>query len=190
MSLAQEDDKSIINAIINGDRNALARLIRQNQKLVTHMIYRLIDDPLDREELCQDVFIRVYDKIHEFKFQSKLSTWIATIAYRTAVNHLQRKKTAFVDLETVALHQVADDHRAEAIDFTVFVHSLIDQLPFQYRNVLTLYYVEGFSYPEIVEITEMPEGTVKNYLHRAKEKLRNLTEPYLKQELEGYGPNK
>jgi RNA polymerase sigma factor (sigma-70 family) len=53
---------------------------------------------------------------------------------------------------------------------------LVDQLPINYKSVLTLFYLDGFSYPEIVEITGMPEGTVKNYIHRAKSKLRTIVE--------------
>ena len=183
----QEDDRSLVSAVVRGNKGAFKRLIEQHQTLVAHMIYRIVDDEMDREELCQDVFVRVYDKLHEFQFQSKLSTWIATIAYRTAINHVNKNKVRFTELEEVKFHQTEMADVAESSDFTAFVHRLIDQLPMQYRNVLTLYYVQGFSYPEIVSITEMPEGTVKNYLYRAKEKLRTLSEPYLKQELEGYG---
>jgi RNA polymerase sigma factor (sigma-70 family) len=190
MSTNFDGDKALVAAVLNGNRLALHQLIDQHQRLVTTMIHRIIDNPMDREELCQDIFLKVYDKLDEFKFQSKLSTWIATIAYRAALNHLNKKKVDFSELDNIAYQMGIENDKAEVDDFTAFVHKLIDQLPIQYRNVLTLYYVEGFSYPEIVEITNMPEGTVKNYLYRAKEKLRNLTEPYLNTELEGYGPRK
>ena len=83
------DDQALVSRIIDGDKQAFRLLIKQNERLVAHMVGRLIDRNEDREELCQDVFLRVYEKISEFNFQSKLSTWIATIAYRMGVNHLR-----------------------------------------------------------------------------------------------------
>ena len=74
------DDKALVSAIIGGDLQAFKRLIKQHERLVAHMVSRLIDRKEDRDELCQDVFLKVYEKISEFNFQSKLSTWIGTIA--------------------------------------------------------------------------------------------------------------
>ena len=92
------DDKALVSQVISGDRLAFRVLIKQNEKLVGHMIARLIDRHQDREELCQYVFLKVYEKLGEFTFQSKLSTWIATIAYRHGINHLRKKKIEIREL--------------------------------------------------------------------------------------------
>ena len=86
------DDKALVAQVLSGDRHAFRVLIKQHERLVGHMISRLIDRHEDREELCQDVFLKVYEKLGEFTFQSKLSTWIATIAYRHGINHLRKRK--------------------------------------------------------------------------------------------------
>ena len=132
----------------------------------------------DREELCQDVFLKVYEKISEFNFQSKLSTWIATIAYRMGVNHLRKKKIELSDIpeeESFTAHFVSDNDPQENMednDIEAITLKLIDQLPPHYKTILTLYHVDQMNYGEIGEVTGMPEGTVKNYLFRARNLLK------------------
>ena len=183
-----DEDRALVKAVVRGDHHALARLVDDHKALVGHMIQRIIDQPEEVEEICQDVFLRVYEKLSTFQFQSKLSTWIATIAYRTAINHVkQNKNVETVNLEALQLTLPVSDGQVEAQDFKRFVHYLIDQLPSTYRTLITLYYVEEFTYQEIETITGMPEGTVKNYLHRAKAKLRTIAKPFQHLEFNDYG---
>lgn len=151
------------------------------------MVGRLIDSTEDREEICQDVFMKVYEKIGEFNFQSRLSTWIATIAYRHGINHLRKKKIKVSDIpdeESVTKHFIAVE-QADALaeqDLDAYVLKLIDHLPPPYKMVLTLYHLDGKNYTEIGQITGMPEGTVKNYLFRARTLLKEKVKKYLGKE--------
>lgn len=181
------DDRALVSQVLSGERQAFRVLIKQNERLVGHMIARLIDGQEDREELCQDVFLRVYEKLGEFTFQSKLSTWIATIAYRHGINHLRRKKIEIRELPEeddrehfISTENVEEDFSDQQLDTMVL--SMIDQLPPQYKAILTLYHVQEMSYPEIVEITGLPEGTVKNYLFRARQLLKEKVKKYLGKE--------
>lgn len=182
------DDKALVSQVLSGDRQAFRVLIKQHERLVGHMIARLIGQQEDREELCQDVFLKVYEKLGEFTFQSKLSTWIATIAYRHGINHLRKKKIEIRELpdeenfreQFISAENVEEnfsDHQLDGI-----VMNLIDQLPPQYKAILTMYHVQEMSYPEMVEITGLPEGTVKNYLFRARQLLKESVKKYLGKE--------
>lgn len=179
------DEKDLVAKITHGDSKAFALLISQYQRLVGHIIFRMVDESMDREELAQDVFVKVFHSIRDFQFQSKLSTWIATIAYRHALNFLKKNKKwkEQTDLEGEELNIGVTDATYEAQDHAEFVRKAVDQLPLPYRTVLTLYHLDGFSYPEIVEIMDMPEGTVKNYLFRARKKLKVLLEPFVEKEV-------
>lgn len=179
------NDQELVNRVLTGDQHATRVLIDQYQRLVVHTVARLIDHDQDREELCQDVFIKVFQNLGNFKFDSKLSTWIVTIAYRLSINFLkkQKKRKSEQDLDKVAFELGTADSSVEDRDFARFIHRLIQQMPEQYRTVLTLYHLDGFAYPEIVEITGMPEGTVKNYLFRARKKLKELSEPFVGTEI-------
>jgi RNA polymerase sigma factor (sigma-70 family) len=182
------DDKALVSQVTSGDRQAFRVLIKQHERLVGHMIARLIDKPEDREELCQDVFLKVYEKLEEFTFQSKLSTWIATIAYRHAINHLRKRKIEIRELpdeenykeQFISAENVEENFSDQQLDGLVM--NLIDQLPPHYKAILTLYHVQEMNYPEIVEITGLPEGTVKNYLFRARQLLKEKVKKYLGKE--------
>lgn len=178
------DEKQLVASVLSGDDGSLRIFIGKYERLVAHMIARVVANNLDREELCQDVFIKVYEKLNTFHFDSKLSTWIATIAFRMAVNFAKKKKLDQVDFDSVEF-QIPDSSRSyEDEDLSRFVVTLVEQLPTSYKMVLTLFYLDGFSYPEIVETTGMPEGTVKNYLHRAKSKLKVIIEEHARKEVE------
>ncbi|PJF32782.1 MAG: RNA polymerase subunit sigma-24, partial [Phototrophicales bacterium] len=82
------DSGALIQKILDGDTEAFRELITANQRLVFHVVFRLVENPADREDLCQDIFVKVYQNLQRFKHNCKLSTWIATIAYNTAINSL------------------------------------------------------------------------------------------------------
>lgn len=182
------EDRVLVSRVISGDMHAFRLLIKQHERLVAHMIGRLVKNNEEREELCQDVFLKVYDKLGEFNFQSRLSTWIATIAYRHAINQMRKRKMLMRDIpdEEIFRFNFIDEENPESLleeeDMNNFIINLVEQLPAQYKIVLTLYHVEGMSYPEIVDVTGMPEGTVKNYLFRARNLLKDKVKKYLGKE--------
>lgn len=190
-NLLMTDDQALVSRIVNGDIQAFRLLIRQHERLVAHMIGRLVKNPEEREELCQDVFLKVHEHLREFNFQSRLSTWIATIAYRHAINFMRKRKMLLTDIpeeESISGYFVEEENPeslASEQDLDCVVLSLIDKLPAQYKVVLMLYHVDGMSYPEIGEVTGMPEGTVKSYLFRARNLLKEKVKQYLgKEELQ------
>lgn len=182
------DDRTLVRNVLAGDKQAFKILINQHQRLVVHMVSKLVKKQEETEELCQDVFLRVYEKLSEFNFQSRLSTWIATIAYRYAINHLRKQKIVFSEIlqEESFTRQTVELQTPEIIteekDMDAFVLRLADELPVQYKTILILYHVEGMSYTEIGEVTQMPEGTVKNYLFRARNLLKEKVKKHIKNE--------
>ena len=174
------EDQLIIRRIIEGDIQAFKLLIKQNERLVSYMVSKIILIQEDREEICQDVFLKVYDKLETFNYQSKLSTWIGTIAYRTSLNHLQKKKVVIgTDNEELLNQQIeklatTDTPESKMVDQDLksYISRLVEQLPMQYRTVITLFHLEEMTYPEIAEITDMPVGTVKSYLFRGRKLLK------------------
>jgi RNA polymerase sigma factor (sigma-70 family) len=182
------EDQALVSKVLIGDMQAFRLLIKQHERLVAHMVALVIKSDVEREELCQDVFLRVLEKLGEFNFQSRLSTWIATIAYRQAINHLRKRKLLWGDIpdEKQLTRQFVEQENPESLfseqDMNEFVLKLMDQLPPQYKLVLTLYHVDDMNYSEIGEITGMPEGTVKNYLFRARNLLKEKVKKYIGKE--------
>jgi RNA polymerase sigma factor (sigma-70 family) len=182
------DERALVSRVLSGDMQAFRQLINKHERLVLHMIGRVVKSESDREELCQDVFLKVHSSLKDFSFGSKLSTWIATIAYRQAINHLRKNRLAFSDIpdeESFTKHFIELENPEivlEEQDTDEFVMKLIEELPVQYKTILTLYHVQGMNYNEICEITNMPEGTVKNYLFRARNLLKERVKKHLGKE--------
>ena len=170
------DDTELINQILNGNMNAFTFLVSRYQKLVVHITGRLIQRQDEMEDVCQEVFLKVYQNLGKYRNECKLSTWIATIAYNTSINYLRKfKKGDEVNPDdSAALRNLSDYNSVdyEKTDLHRYIREQIENLPVQYRTVLTLYHLEEFSYQEIEQITGMPEGTVKSYLFRAKALLK------------------
>jgi len=170
------EDAELINQILMGNMNAFTFLVNRYQKLVVHITKRLIQRQEEVEDVCQDVFLKVYQNLGKYRNECKLSTWIATISYNTSINYLRKfKKNIEVnpydsDFLRNLTNYKSDDY--ERTDLHQYIHEQIELLPVQYRTVLTLYHLEEFSYQEIEQITGMPEETIKSYLFRAKALLR------------------
>ncbi len=177
-------EQQLIARILQGNLHAFKHLVHQHEKLVRHMVNRLVHNEADAEDICQEAFIKVYRHLASFKNESKLSTWIARIAYSTAINHLRKSRPdvissdAFEQQDHLYKTTETPEHILNKKDTAAIIHQEIAKLPVNYRTVLTLYHLNEFSYEEIEHITGMPEGTVKSYLFRArkllKDKLKNL----------------
>lgn len=182
------DDQSLVKSILNGNSQAFSFLIKKYEKLVFHMIQKLVTEEQNVEELAQDVFMKVYEKLPGFRFESKLSTWIATIAYRHSINYLRKsKRMVYQELEEASedrffIDESTPAQKVESADLGKYIQANIQKLPAHYRNILHLYHIEEMTYPEIVEITGLPIGTVKNYLFRARKLLKEQLSKFVNKE--------
>ncbi|WP_109852019.1 RNA polymerase sigma factor [Aquimarina sp. AU58] len=191
-------DRGLIKKVLDGDSSAFEAIISNTKGLVIQIIYKMVRNHEDRKDLAQEVYLKVYDKLDGFKFNSKLSTWIATITYNTCLNYLKKKKIPILDIdrneekelwEKISINTFCySDNQTEAYIFkkerSQILTLAIEKLPPLYKTLITLYHNEELSYSEITDITGLPEGTVKNYLYRARKKLKeNLSLNYKKEEL-------
>lgn len=182
------NEREAITKILNGDMVAFESLVKQYERLVYVVVSRLVRQPEEVEDICQEVFIKVYNSLFRFGFQSKLSTWIARIAYFTGINYVKKYKREVLinypeDLENY--HFTTDTPELLLIkkNAAKYIEQLVLQLPEKYRTIITLFHLSEFSIEEIGEITGMPEGTIKNYLFRARKLLKEKIEIYLKDKL-------
>lgn len=186
------DEKLIIDRILSGDKEAFRSLIDGYQRLVGHIVFRMLPGSEEREDVCQEVFIKVYRNLSGFKFKSKLSTWIAKITRNTCINYLEKKRIPHYDDFILENETIEDfpggenkpDEIAEQRNISTILQYELDKLPLRYRTVLTLYHLDEMNYAEIAEIMELPEGTVKSHLFRGRKYLRErVLAKYSKEEL-------
>lgn len=176
-------DKALVDQILAGNLGAYRQLVQEHERLVTHMVSRVIGNEEDIKDASQEVFIRIYQNLNKFNFQSKLSTWIAKVAYTTSINYAKKRgnislaEASHADLDSV--EYVTPENLLDRKDEAEFIQYQISKLPLAYRTVLTLFHLNEFSYEEIEGITGMPEGTVKNYIFRARKMLKERLQHYL-----------
>lgn len=184
----------MVRAVLNGDRNAFGLVIKKTEGLVAQMTFKMISSPGDRKDIAQDIYLKAFKNLSGFKFQSKLSTWIGQIAYNTCLHYLEKRKLVLMDNfgedGELAKNHFNNDFK-NATEDLLFKKELaamlqieIEQLKPLYKTLISLYHQEELSYAEIAEITSLPEGTVKNYIFRARKTLKeNLSLKYKRNEL-------
>ncbi len=172
------NDSELIHQILSGNMNAFTFLVKQHQKLVSHLVVRIIQKQEDVQDVCQEVFIKVFKNLKHFKGESKLSTWIASIAYNTSISYQKKNGKHFYQQAEDGNNQqkIAIENHPQQIlekaEIKSIIKRKIEELPENYRTVITMYHLQEFSYKEIEEITGLPEGTIKTHLFRARKILK------------------
>lgn len=174
----------LIERVKAGERAAFCELIEKYKRLVAMIVGRMTDNREDREEICQDVFLKVFAAIGSYRHEASFSSWIGRIAYNETLNRLRRRRlVAFSDLGDgdAAEHLAADQPTPETLlaesDLKQRLEVEMAALDPRYRAILTLFHVAAMSYDEIGRILELPEGTVKSHLFRARRQLRQRLAP-------------
>ncbi|MBN2092444.1 sigma-70 family RNA polymerase sigma factor [candidate division KSB1 bacterium] len=178
-----DKEKSLIKRIISGDKRSFGDLVKNYKRLVAHIVYSNVKNQDDRDDLCQEIFLKIYVNLSTFKFKCKLSTWIGKIAYNSCLNFYNKRKMIY-DLsydeieETVnTLEQMESDVNCpESFLNKKELHKIMDQkiqeLPMRNQTVMILFHVDGFSYQEISEILNVSINNVKVMLFRSRKMLR------------------
>ena len=191
-------DKYLIEKVLGGNTGAFSTIIKNTERLVAQIVFKMITINEDREDIAQDIYLKTFQKLGSFKFESKLSTWIGQIAYNTCLNYLEKKKLILLEYnfdnksQDEALENLSNkinlDNETEKQLFQKELSEIliieIEKLQPIYKVLINLYHNEELSYIEISQITQLPEGTVKNYLFRARKTLKeNLLLKHKKEEL-------
>ena len=179
-----EEHLILAHAVRDGVAGAFERLMREYQGLCWHIVQRMVRQPDDTRELCQETFLRAYRHIDQYRGESPLKAWLGRIAWSLALRHLERSKHSSSDVVDVLddAELRADDTDLEALHATreegARLHSAMEALPPLQRTLLTLYHLDELSIPEIATITGLPDGTIKSHLFRSRQRLRRLLEDH------------
>jgi RNA polymerase sigma-70 factor (ECF subfamily) len=177
-------DRELVDAVLANRPGAFERLVREYQGLCWHIIQRMVRNPEDARELCQDTFLRVHQCLHQYRYESALKSWIGRVAWTIALRHLQHKRIPLVEPtdndEASLLENIGDDFDLEAAcadeETLRHLHAAIETLPPLQRTLLTLYYLDETTIPEIARITGLASGTIKSHLFRSRLRLRGVLE--------------
>ena len=190
--LKDASDQRVVVWARQGHEAAFRELVRRYERPVFSLLYRMVRDRALAEDLAQETFVKVLNGIKSYRPEFKFSSWIFKIANNAAIDHLRRRGLDTLSLdgapsaETPAqMHatalQLGDRsesplERVESRELGSAIEQAIDRLRPEYRSCILLRHVEGYSYEEIAESLELPLGTVKTYIHRARNELRGYLE--------------
>ena len=177
------EEAVLVEEALAGKMPAFEKLVSLYGKKIYNYCYRMTGNKEDAEDISQDVFLKSYRSLNGFKRNSQFSTWIYRIAHNACIDHHRKKK-----VETVSLTRSDEDNGKQdneivsdslSLEEEVLmnerknaVHSAIAKLRPEYRTVIILRDIDGLSYDEIAGVLNIPLGTVKSYISRAREELR------------------
>lgn len=172
------EDILYIRKFLSGDAEGFAMLVRKYQDRVLNIIYSLIGQDRESEDIAQEAFLKVYHNLGSFRQQSQFSTWLYRIVVNTAYDFLRKRKN-FVSNEVAIEKSVSSyDSPAQALlrkEKNAILEKALVKVPLQYRAALILKDIEGLSYGQISEVLGCNIGTVESKIYRARQ--------FLKQEL-------
>ena len=185
-------DADVVRLAQRGREHAFREIVRRYERPVFSMIFRMVRDSATAEDLSQDTFVKVLNHIDSYRPEFKLSSWLFKIANNVAIDQLRRRQ-----LDTVSIDGSPHASSAQDIESTSFdiesggedaleaieskelgsaIERAIARLRPEYRSCILLRHVEGRSYEEIAATLDLPLGTVKTYIHRARHQLREALE--------------
>ncbi len=172
----KESDAELVTRARQGDETAFEQLVLRHQRYVFNLAYRVLDDYTEAEDVTQEAFVRVWRGLSSFRGQARFTTWLYRIVHNLCLNRLPRLRQEL--LQTAPLEEVLPNPDPSPTDLfdvqeqVAFLHAQLDRLPEKYRLVLTLRYLQQLSYDEIAAVLDVPMGTVKTHIHRARQLLR------------------
>jgi RNA polymerase sigma-70 factor (ECF subfamily) len=158
-----------------GDLAAFEQLVRQHQRYVFNLAYRVLGDYAEAEDVAQEAFVRAWRGLPDFRGEAHFATWLYRIVHNLCLNRLPGLQRDLLQVE-MAEGLIADtpdspSGRFEAREQIEFLHAELEHLPEKYRLVLTLRYLQNLSYDEIAATLDLTLGTVKTHIHRARQLL-------------------
>jgi RNA polymerase sigma-70 factor (ECF subfamily) len=181
-------DQEVVVLARGGREPAYRELVRRYERPIFALLYRMVRDRELAEDLAQETFVKALNAIESYRPEFKFSSWIFKIANNAAIDHLRRRELDTLSLDgsphaetpeamqatalQIGARQESPLDAVEARELGGAIESAIGRLRPEYRSCILLRHVEGRAYEEIAEILDLPLGTVKTYIHRARNELR------------------
>ncbi len=192
LDLSNLPDADVVALAQRGREDAFRELVRRYERPVFSLIFRMVRDTAAAEDLAQDSFIKVLNNIDKYRPEFKLSSWLFKIANNVTIDHLRRRQLDTISMDGSPHAATAADVESTSFDIASTGENALDEMESkelgsaieraiaslrpEYRSCILLRHVEGRSYEEIAATLDLPLGTVKTYIHRARHELREQLE--------------
>ncbi|MCU0461774.1 MAG: RNA polymerase sigma factor [Bacteroidales bacterium] len=178
-SYRQTDENELVRASIAGDKLAFGEIMERYRKMVARIVKGMLGDSVYAEDIGQEVFIKLYHSLPEFRGEAKLSTYIQKIAINLTLNEIKRRKRFFSMFSQkgnseMYEYEIADFESEEKRDASELVNKALKELDPKFRIIVAMRMLQGYSTKETAEILDLPLGTVLSRLSRAQEQLKEI----------------
>jgi RNA polymerase sigma-70 factor, ECF subfamily len=186
----QIPDEQLVRQFLAGEREAFSLLVRRHQERVMRVCLRLVLSPADAQDACQEVFIKIAERLHTYQPSAQFSTWLYRITVNHCLNVLRSRRrrrwlSPFSKEPTAVLEIAAPDddplQSTEKQERQQQVRRALAGLPEEQRLAVVLHRYEGLSYEEIAQVLQVSVSAVESRLHRAKQNLLRMLQPYMKE---------
>jgi RNA polymerase sigma-70 factor (ECF subfamily) len=179
-SPSEQDDTPLVKASQQGDQNAFASLMQRHQRLVFHLVVRMLQDSEEASEITHEAILAAWLGLSSFRGEARFATWLYRIAYHCALKQLERLKRERFLREAMEGEQILEEANKQKQTEDILelrarqaiVREQLEQLPTKYRSVLILRHFQEMTYEEMADILSLPIGTIKTHLFRAKHLLK------------------
>lgn len=173
------DDKTLIDASLDGDSQAFTEIVNRYSNMVARTVKGMIGDNMAAEDVGQEVFIRLFHSLKQFRGESRLSTYIHRIAVNLTLNEIKRGRRAGSpageeEIDSINATQVSGDNQFERNETRELVEKALQMLEPKYRAVIVMRMLQGYDTKETADALGLPVGTVLSRLSRAQEQMRNI----------------
>jgi RNA polymerase sigma-70 factor (ECF subfamily) len=189
----QTPDHTLIENCLAGRREAFGQLVERYQNRLFHSLLHLLGSTEDAQDAAQDAFVQAFEKLASFRGQSQFYSWLFRIAFNTAVSTKRKTRRMSVSLDgrreatgtepTDANPSTEPSYAMDVSDRQRLVRQALADLSDDFRTALVLKEMDGMSYEEIADVIEVPLGTVRSRIHRARLELRDKLSVLLKSEV-------
>ncbi|HVN58790.1 MAG TPA: RNA polymerase sigma factor [Bacteroidales bacterium] len=175
------NDQELVEASLKGDKTAFGEIVNRYRKMVARTVKGMLGDTVFAEDIGQEVFIKLYYSLSEFRGEAKLSTYIQRIAVNLTLNEIKRRKrfySTFSQAGNNEMHEyeIPDSDDEDRKDARELVNRALQGMEPKFRVILTMRMLQGYSTKETAEILNLPLGTVLSRLSRAQEQIRKILE--------------
>jgi len=190
--MIDSQDQIHINKVLNGNSYAFSYLLEKYKDYVFTIAVNIVKNKEEAEDVAQESFVKAYNQLKTFKGNSKFSTWLYTITFRTAISATRKNNLAVSDIDTYIIDNYGDDGLLNQIEMLAkkdreyYIKKALATLPELDALILTLYYLNENTTEEIEEITGFNKNNIKVRMHRARKKLAESIEKILPNEMASF----
>ncbi len=190
----ERDDYQIVQQVLKGKKEAFAELVERYKKQVFNVAWRMTNDPEVAMDISQEAFVKIYRSLHQYNPKYKFSSWLLKSVNNLCVDYFRSRKDSTASLDVImdaggegmlaSSTSSADEYEKteETVELRSILKEAIDQLPLDYKSVVVLRHLQNLSYNEISQILNLPMGTIKARIFRA----RRLLKDYLEKRVTGF----